>query len=1015
MMNLVEFSFKKRLIVWVFLTVLTLGGIYAYFNLARFEDPEFTIKEAVVTTPYPGATPREVEHELTDRIESAIQQLPQVKRLTSTSMTGLSEITVEIKDQYTSKQLPQIWDELRRKVNDIQNQLPPGAGPSRVNDDYGDVYGIFLALTGDGYSYKDLYEAAKSIRKQLLLVPGVAKVRISGRQPEQIFVNISQSRLAQLGLSPESIFSTLRAQNAITYSGGARVGDEYVSIFPTGGFDSVTNISNLLVRSDKSGKMLRLGDVAQVTRGYKEVPDELMYFNGKPALAIGVSILSGGNMVKVGEAIDAKLKALNENIPVGIQLHSIYQQPEIVKASVNGFVLSLLEALLIVVVVLLFFMGFRSGIVIGLVLLLTVLGTLLVMQIFGIALQRISLGALVIALGMLVDNAIVVVEGILVGSQQGKSVRSASVEVANKVTWPLFGATWVGILAFAGIAFSPDSTGEYTRSLFYVVLISLMLSWVLALTAAPLLSEWLIKPVVGGSNKDPYRSWFFKGYKGLLTGCLRRRWITVIVMIALLGAAIMGFGYVKQSFFPDSTTPLFYVNYWRAEGTDIRATAKDLQVIEKAVRKMPHVEAVTSLVGQGAQRFMLVYAPEKPNSSYGQLIVRVDDYHEINQTIAKVRAYLAEHFPDSEPTFRRVRLGPGKGEDIETRLSGPDPKVLRQLAEQVMNVMHNNANAVDIRTDWRHQVKVIKPIYSEQQARATGVSRADLSDALAMTFSGLQVGLYHEGDELIPIMTRSPDKERLDIASIKSVQLWSPVLNRSVSIGQVVQGFKTVWQNARIKRRNRILTITASCNPKQGLPSVLFGQLKKPVEAIKLPPGYKLEWGGEYENSKNAQAGLAKVLPLSFLAMILVVIFLFNAIRQPLIIWLTVPLSVIGVTIGLLVTASPFDFMALLGFLSLSGMLIKNAIVLIDQIDEEIAAGKPRYQAIVDSALSRMRPVSLAAITTVLGMIPLLFDAFFKNMSITIMFGLGFATVLTLIVVPVLYAIFFRIREREVA
>ncbi len=811
--------------------------------------------------------------------------MPQVKRLTSTSMTGISEITVEIKDRYTSKQLPQIWDELRRKVNDIQHELPPGAGPSKVNDDYGDVYGIYLALTGDGYSPKDLYEVAKSIRKQLLLVPGVAKVLISGRLPEQIFINISQSRLAQLGLSPETIFSTLRSQNAIAYAGGTRVGDEYVSIFPTGNFDSVLNISNLLVRSDQSGKMLRLGDIAKITRGYKEVPSELMYFNGKPALGIGVSILSGGNMVKVGEAINAKLKSLDENIPIGIQLHPIYQQPEVVKTSVNGFILSLLEALLIVVVVLLFFMGLRSGLVIGLVLLLTVLGTLLFMQIFGIALQRISLGALVIALGMLVDNAIVIVEGILVSSQQGKAVKEAAIAVANKVTWPLFGATWVGILAFAGIAFSPDSTGEYTRSLFYVVLISLMLSWVLALTAAPLLCEWLIKPATNNKAITPYQSWLFRGYKGLLTSCLNKRWLTVLIMLILLGAAIIGFGQVKQSFFPNSTTPLFYVNYWRAEGTDIRATKKDIQAIEQAVRKIPHVTAVTSLVGQGAQRFMLVYAPEKPNSSYGQLLVRVDNYHEIDQTIAKVRSYLTEHFPNSEPTFKRVRLGPGKGEDIEARLSGSNPTILRQLADKVMAVMHSNSNATDIRTDWRHQVKIIEPVYSEQQARATGVSRADLSDALAMAFSGLQVGLYHEGDELIPIVTRSPDKERLDINSIKSVQLWSPVLQRSVSIGQVVSSFKTTWQNARIKRRDRIPTITVSCNPKQGLPSTLFNELKKPIQAVKLPPGYKFEWGGEYENSKNAQAGLAKVLPLSFLAMILVVILLFNAIRQPLIIW----------------------------------------------------------------------------------------------------------------------------------
>lgn len=1013
-MNFASFAFKKKLIVWMIVIILILGGIFSYLNLPRFEDPEYTIKEAIVTTVYPGATPIEVENEVTDKIESAIQQIPQLKRLTSTSMPGVSEISVSIKDKYTSKNLPQIWDELRRKVNDVQAHLPPGAGPSIVNDDYSDVYGIYYALTGDGYTFHQMNEYAKMLRKQILLVSGVSKVSITGKQQEEIFVNFSQARIARLGISPESIYNTLRSQNSVVFAGSVRVGDEAVDITPSGKFDSIANISNLFIRSEN--KLLRLGDIATISRGYQEVPNELMYFNGKPAMGIGVSILSGGNIVRVGRAIDEKIASLKKVTPIGMPLHSVYQQPVIVKASVKGFLINLLEALVIVIVVLLLFMGMRCGIVIGAILLLTILGTLLFMYIFNIALQRISLGALVIALGMLVDNAIVVVESILVDTQQGIFVKKSAINICKKITWPLFGATVVGILAFSGIAMSPDSTGEYTRSLFYVVLISLILSWILAITAAPLFCDVLlkVKQQFTGNSSSPKINLFLRSYKSFLSSCLKMRWVTVIVMIALLAAAIFGFGFVKQSFFPNSTTPMFYINFWRSQGTDIRATAKDIRAIEKHIRSIKHVSSVTTVVGKGALRFMLVYAPEKPNSSYGQLIVRTDDYKNVQQVLDTARHYIHTKYPSSEPTFKYVKLGTGSGEDIEVRFSGEDPMILRRLAAETKSIMHKNSNATDIRSDWRQQIKVIRPEYSEQTARSTGISRTDLSDALAMTFSGLPVGIYREADELLPIVVRPPDNERLNIGSIKDIHIWSPVLDKQIPISQVLSTFTTSWINARLKRRDRIPTITVSCNPKQGLPGDLLVQIKKQIVAVKLPPGYKMEWGGEYENSADAQAGLAKFLPLSFLAMFIVVVLLFNAIRQPLIIWLCVPLSIIGVTVGLLITNSAFDFMALLGVLSLSGMLIKNAIVLVDQIDSEIADGKDHYLAIIESSLSRVRPVSLAAITTVLGMIPLLFDAFFKNMSVTIMFGLTFATVLTLIVVPVLYAIFFNIHPKKV-
>jgi len=1008
-MNIAEFSIVKKVITWLIVIVCVAGGVFAYMHLGRFEDPEFTIKDALVVTPYRGATPREVEEEVTDRVEKAIQQMSQIKRIKSISRYGESEITVTIKDKYDKHGLPQVWDELRRKVSDVQRELPPGAGPSLVVDDYGDVFGMLFAVTGQGFSYKEIKKQTDFLRRELSLVPGVAKVNITGERQEAIFVDISRSRIAQMGISLEQIYKTLKSQNIVTYAGEVKVGDEYIRITPSGAISSVKAVGDLIISSTKSKKLLHLDDVAKITRGYVEVPTNLNYFNGQPAIMMGISIVQGGNVVKIGEAVGQRVKELANQIPVGIKIHSVYVQPTIVEQSIRAFMVSLAEALAIVVVVLLIFMGVRSGLIIASILLLSVLGTLFIMYLYGIALERISLGALIIALGMLVDNAIVVTEGILIKTQQGVDSISAARDTVKQTMWPLFGATVVGILAFTAIGLSQDSTGEYTRSLFYVILISLMLSWFLAITVAPLFCHMFLKTKTSGVNEDPYAGFMFRFYGGALKSCIRARWVTVLVMVGLLFASVYGFKYVKQSFFPDSTTPMFYVDYWRSQGTDIRATAKDMLAIQKHIKSMKDIVDVTMVVGGGAQRFMLVYEPEKKNTSYGQFLVRVKDYRLIPAISQKVKDYIIAQYPDSEPKIKFIRLGPGGGSKIEARFSGPDPEVLRQISEQAEQIMRKTPGAMDVRNDWRQKVKVIEPVYQEKQARLTGITRAALSDALETAFTGKNVGIYREGDLLIPIISRPPDLERLNIGSIDDLQIWSPVLEKNIPVGQIVSQFNTVWQNSLIHRRNRKMTITVSAEPVSGPASVPFEKMRPKIEAMKLPTGYSMEWGGEYENSHDAQVGLAVKLPVSVLSMILIVVMLFSAVRQPLIIWLCVPLSFIGVTVGLLTTGLEFGFMALLGFLSLSGMLIKNAIVLIDQIDLEIKEGKPGFQAIIESSISRMRPVMLAAITTVLGMIPLLFDAFFASMAVVIMFGLTFASILTLIVVPVLYSIFFRI------
>ncbi|MDF1655191.1 MAG: efflux RND transporter permease subunit [Coxiellaceae bacterium] len=1014
MSNLAEISITKKVITWSFIILIVFGGIWAYHALGRLEDPEFTIKEAVVKTEYPGATPREVEQEVTDKIEKAAQQLPQIKRVVSISMPGYSEVNVVIQDKYDKKTLPQVWDELRRKINDIQPQLPKGALTSQVNDDFGDVYGMYYAITGDGYNYRELKDYAEYLEKQLLLVPGVAKVAINGKQLENIFVEISRSKSAQFGISPQEIYKTLRDQNLVSNAGQVRVGDEYIRIQPTGGLDSVATISNLLIYSPNSKRLIHLDNIAKVKRGFQEVPKSLVYYNGKRALTIGASIVSGGNIVTIGEAVKNRIDHLMQHIPIGVEIHTIYDQPKYVKDSVSGFVISVGEALAIVVVCMLLSMGLRSGVVIGVVLLLTVFATLLVMKLCGIQLERISLGALIIALGMMVDNAIVIVEGILIKVKQGINVLIAAKDTINQTQWPLFGSTLVGILAFSAIGLSKDSTGEYTRSLFYVIFISLMFSWILAITVAPLFCEMLLKKEAkkaeGAESKPLYSGLLYRGYHAFLTTCIKYKYITIITMLVLLALSIFGFTKLKPGFFPDSTTPMFLVNYWKPQGTDIRATAHEMQLAQDQIRKIPGVEKVTSVVGSAALRFSLVYTPEKTNASYGQFLVTVDDYHAIDHISAQAVDYIEKALPNSQPISEKIRLGPGSGAKIEARIMGPNPTTLREIAMQVADIMHANPQAIDIRDDWRDRVKIITPMYAENRARQTGISRAEMSDTLQSAFGGKAVGVYREGDTLIPIVSRLPDVERLNISNINDISVWSQLLNKSIPIGQLVGSFNTIWQDAIIRRRNRMLTLTASCNPDTIPAGTLFNQLAPKILAIKLPTGYHIEWGGEYESSYDAQVALFGKIPMTVILMVLIVILLFNAVRQPLIIWLCVPLAFIGVVAGLLITNKPFEFMALLGFLSLTGMLIKNAVVLLDQIDLEMKSQTDHMQAVIDASLSRARPVVLAALTTVLGMAPLLFDAFFASMSVTIMFGLSFATVLTLIIVPVLYVIFFRIK-----
>ena len=1008
-MNLAAFALRKQTLMVVLIIMIAGIGLLSFERLGRLEDPTFVIKTALIITPYPGATPLEVEEEVTQTIEEAIKAMGEVKEIYSTSQEGLSFVYVDMKDTYKAPQLPQIWDALRKKINDVQHSLPPGAGPSIVRDDFGDVYGVFFAIHGDGYSQAQLRDYAQYLKKELLLCEDVAKIDFWGIQQEVIYIEFERAKLAELGISRDQIYQTLHLQNVVQQSGHVDVNTEYMRITPTGEFKNEQAIAELLVGGGPNG-LIRLGDIATVYRDYSDPPGNLLRFNGKPAVGLGISTVARGNVITMGNSVAEKLKQLKGKQPPGMSLDIIYYQSRVVTASVNAFLMNLAEAVVIVIGLLMLFMGWQSGLLIGITLLLTILATFIGMFIMGIDLQKISLGALILALGMLVDNAIVVADGILVRVQAGSRRRTAAVEVVQENSWPLLGATLVAVLAFTAIGFSPGNVGEFCRSLFDVMALSLSISWVIAVTITPLLCIWFLKVPGEFDKNDPYNGPIFRLYRKFLLGTIRFRFVTVAMTLLILGGAMVGFSRIPQAFFSPSTQKYFFINYWKPQGTHIEHTSRDMEKIEAKVSQMPGVKNVTSFVGEGAMRFILSYDYQIPNSSYGQLLVEVEDYTLIDDLIRKTEAYLDENFPDAEPHALRIISGPTVTYLVEAQFRGPDIEVLQHMAQQAMTIMQQTPNTRDIRTDWRQQIRVLRPEFSESQARRVGVSRSDLSQTLQWNFGGVIAGIYREKDELIPIITRPRPQERNSVENLRNVQVWSSATQTFVPIGQVMTRVKQEWEWPIIKRQDQQRAITVKCNPISGNAETLRRSMEKRMSAIELPPGYSMKWEGEFSESNEGRDPLKKIFPLCILGMFITVVGLFNSIRKPLIIFLTVPLSIIGIAAGLLLLGLPFGFMSILGFLGLSGMLIKNAIVLVEQIEISLRSGISPLQAIVEAAVSRMRPVFMASGTTILGMAPLIYDPMFSAMAVTIMGGLLVSTLLTLIVVPVFYSIAYGIK-----
>ncbi|MEY8799873.1 efflux RND transporter permease subunit [Leisingera sp. XS_AS12] len=1010
-MDIARGSINRPLYTWIIMLTALLGGIWGFLNLGRLEDPAFTIKSAVISTQYPGASSEQVALEVSEPLESAIQKMGQVKRITSVNRPGHSLIEVEMQDTYDGTELPAIWTELRAEIRDAARQLPEGVSQPFVNDGFGDVFGLFYAVTAEGYTDAEKHELATFLRRELLTVDGVADVEIAGLPQEAIFVEPRMAIAVNQNIPIDAIGNALATANSVRSAGRLDAGPSDTRLNAPEGSDSVSAIQGLAI--GWQGEVINVVDMADVHRGRIDDPDLIIRYDGVEAFTLGIAGLSSENIVEVGKKVDAKLAELDGQIPYGVDLKPIYQQHVVVEQASNDFLVNLAMSVTIVVVVLALFMGWRAAVVVGSTLLLTVVGTLLFMNLFSIEMERISLGALIIAMGMLVDNAIVVAEGMQIAMSRGRNSREAAHEAAAKTQIPLLGATVIGIMAFAGIGLSPDASGEFLFSLFAVIAISLLLSWLLALTATPLLGHYFFKQGAEG-GMDAYGGLLFRAYGAVLRASLKLRWLVVAGLAGITVVCFIGFGQVRQQFFPDSNTPLFFVHYKLPQGTSIQTTSAHLKVFEDWLAERDDVVSVASFAGQGATRFMLTYSAEKPNPSYGHLIIRTETLDAIPPLQAELEAFGQAQFPEGEFRTKRLVFGPGGGDPIQVRFSGPDPKVLRELGREAIERLEAaSPNILMPRHDWREQEVALKPIYATDRAQTAGVTRENIADALQFSTDGLQMGVFRERDRQIPIVVRRAPEQTYNIYD---QVVFSASSGSTVPLEQMIDGIDVVVENTLVHRRDRVPTLTVGADiPPDMTAATVFAEVKGAIEAMEIPPGYMMEWGGEHESSGDANESLGKQLPVTLLIMVLISVLLFNALRQPIIIWLLVPMSVNGVVIGLLGTGFPFTFTALLGLLSLSGMLIKNGIVLVEEIDLVRETGKPLREAIVEASVSRLRPVMLAAVTTILGMAPLLTDAFFVSMAITIMGGLAFATVLTLVAAPVFYLIFFARDEKREA
>ncbi len=998
-----------------FFVALVLGGLYSFNGMGKLEDPEIPIKSAMIITPYPGASAEEVEHEVTEVLEKAVQRLENIDFIESRSIAGMSEITINIKTHVTTDEMPQLWDHLRRKVNDVKGNLPQGAGEPIVNDDFGDVSGIFLAISNDGYSYNEFQHYVDFVKEELLIVDGVKRIEVFGKKTEVINISFDNEYFASLGINPLMIFQLFNDQGVTVNPGSFVSGSERIRLDIGNKFQDLDEIKDFEVLLPNGGRY-RLGEIAKVERAFYEPEMQKLKFNGQEAISLAISMEKGGNIIELGESLEKRLDELQQDLPAGIDYHPIFYQHEKVDEAISDFMVNLAMSVIIVIAVLLVFMGAKAGLLIASGLVFTILGTFIVMSAMDIELHRVSLAAIIIAMGMLVDNAIVVADGILIDLKKGVKRSKAFVSTAKKSAMPLLAATFVAILAFMPLGFNNTMAGEFLKSLFFVLAISLFVSWLLAMVQTPFMAQYFYTKGKAKQNneenKDPYSGGFYRLFKKLLQFSLWHKSLFTISTIIVLILSFMLFGQVKQNFFPAANYDQFILEYRLPEGADMKQVEMDLDELQKKVEQWDNINFVVTGLGSTPARYTLLRPVNGLSLSYGELIISVKDRERLPETMEQLQTLVDENYPQA---FARVKeyLAVGGEFIVEAKFTGKDEKVLKHLAEEAKAIMRAEPMARFVTDNWKNDVKVLTPLYSKVRARELMVNRQDVAQALAIASNGAPVGVFYDGEYQLPVMLKLNTTLDNDVTQLNSIPVWSG-LPTSVPLVQLVDSIEVQWANNRIMHYNGQRAIKVQCDPAPGYSgSELFPLLKNKVEAIPLPEGYELEWLGEYKSSNEANEGLMQNFPLAVLLMLIIIIGLFNNFKQPIIIFMLVPLAFIGVIFGFLFTGTYFTFFAMVGSLGLMGMMIKNAVVLLDEINIQIKSGKDKLNAIIDSTISRVRPVMMASLTTILGMLPLLWDRMFASLAVAIMFGLLIGSVITLIIVPVLYAMFYKVETKS--
>ena len=1012
-MNIPKYSLENQKVVYFFLAILLIGGVISFFKLPKKEDAPFVIKTAVLVTQYPGANPHEVEKLITEPIEREIQSMTDVYQIKSESYFGLSKISIELQPTIDPDYMPVKWDELRRKVANIQPKLPSGASTITVNDDFGDVYGIYYALTADeGFSYKDLRGWAQHIRTQLTPIEGVQKVMLYGEQTEVINVKISTSKLSSLGIDPTSIMGILQKQNVQVNTGDIATDIYQLRLRTEGTYTSLEDIENQLIVS-KDGREVRLGDIATVERGYYDPPSTLMRVNGKRAIGIGVASGAKDNVVAVGEAVDKSLAEIEQLLPIGIELSSLYPEDKIADEANNGFILNLIESLVIVILIIFVVMGSRAGMLIGSSLLFSVGGTLLIMLMWGVGLNRTSLAAFIIAMGMLVDNAIVVTDNAQIGIKRGKSRYLSLIEGAIKPQWALLGATFIAICSFLPLYLAPASVAEIVKPLFIVLAVSLGLSWILALCQTTTFGNFILQEATPGSEgKDPYDTKIYHKFEKLLTLLIKRRFITLTTVVVTLVLSLVIMAVMPQSFFPKMNKPYFRADLVFPEGFSIHAVDEDVMKVEEYLEKNEKVKSYSVTLGGTPLRYYLASSSFGPKSNYANVMVETKDPEDAAEVEQQFYEHMTQNFPNIITRSALFALSPVPEAAIEIGFIGENPDTLTALVERAKKIAHECDLVTDIRSNWGDKVPVWKPMFSQQKGLRLGITRQQVANSFRTATNGLPLGEYREGDISLPILLKDEDAENMNLNDVKSVPVFSTKGN-SVKVEQVIDNFSLGYDYNVVRRFNRERCMMMQCEPKRGANTMAaFKQVLTAVqEQMQLPEGYKMKYFGEQETQDVSNAALAKNIPLTFLLIYVVLLFLFPSnYRKPVLIMLMLPLVFIGVVWGLLLFGKSLDFFAILGLLGLIGMNIKNAIVLVDEIGLQLKDGKGAVPAVVEATKTRIVPVTMASGTTILGMLPLLGDAMFAGMAATIMGGLFVSTILTIFVLPVTYCIFFKIR-----